>query len=186
MTDNNSSIWNNLLEWTYKRALNGTSGLDKASALAMRYSDPSLTLNEQVDALIRRQKFLAGSSGFLTGLGGIMTLPLSIPANLASVVFIQLRMIAAIAFMGGHDLEDKKVKSLVFACMAGNAAKDIIQEIGIQSGRRITRRIIARSGFVKLGKAVPLAGGLIGGSIDVLATALIGKIARKTFIGEAA
>jgi uncharacterized protein (DUF697 family) len=186
MTNINSSIWNNLLEWAYNKALRGTGGMDKASALAMRYADPSLTLNQQVDALIRRQKLLAGSSGFLTGLGGIMTLPFTIPANLASVVFIQLRMIAAIAFLGGHDLEDKKVKNLVFACMAGNAAKDIIQEISIQSGRRVTRRLLARSGFAKLGKMVPLAGGLIGGSIDVLATAIIGKLARKTFIEEAA
>lgn len=197
-----------ILDWAYNRALLGGIGVDNAVDLASRYHHIDRTSDQQVIALIRRQKFLAGSSGFLTGLGGLVSLPVAIPVNIASVVFIQIRMIAAIAHIGGYDLEDKKVKSLILACMAGNVAKDIIQETGIRIGTRITYRIIANisdrsllsinekvgfalvaksgsKGFINISKAVPLVGGVIGGSIDVLSTGLIGRIARRTFIDVA-
>jgi hypothetical protein len=41
-----------------------------------------------------------------------MTLPVANPANLTSVLYIQLRMIAAIAHMGDHDISDDQVKSM--------------------------------------------------------------------------
>lgn len=198
-------LWLKILDLAYSRALSGAAGIDKASVLASRYNKPDRTIDQQVDSLIRRQRILAGTSGFITGLGGFMSLPVAIPANLASVIFIQLRMIAAIAHLGGYDLEDRKVKSLVFACMVGNAAKDILQEAGIRIGTRVTRRLIeniserslvtinqkvgfaliAKSGskgFININKAIPLAGGVIGGSFDVITTELIGRIARRTFI----
>lgn len=171
------NIWSDILDWAYDRALKGGSGMDKASVLAMRFSDPSLTLHQQVNSLIQRQKILAGSTGFLTGFGGIMAMPFTIPANFASVLFIQLRMIAAIAFMGGYDIEDRKVKQMVIACLAGNAIKDI--------GFTLLRRYRGK-GIINLGKGVPLAGGIIGGSIDVATTAALGRIARNTFIEKAA
>ncbi len=206
--DNNTGFWMKLLDWAYDKSLSGSTGIDKASTLASRYMRPDRTLNQQVDALIRRQRIIAGSSGFITGLGGFMSLPVAIPANIASVVFIQIRMIAAIAYMGGYDTQDKKVKSLVMACMAGNVAKDILQEAGIRIGTRITHRIVenisertliainqkigiallAKSGgkgMINISKAVPLAGGVVGGSIDVISTALIGRIARRIFIDVA-
>ncbi|HLO91402.1 MAG TPA: EcsC family protein [Lentimicrobium sp.] len=170
------NVWSSLLDWAYDKALKGGSGMDKASELAMRYSDPTLTIHQQVDALISRQKILAGSSGFITGFGGIMAMPFTIPANFASVLFIQIRMIAAIAYIGGFNLEDKEVKQLIIACMAGNAAKDV--------GFTILRRYRGK-GIINLGKGIPLAGGIIGGSIDVATTAVLGRIARMTFIEKA-
>lgn len=200
--------WTSLLDWAYDRVLIGSPGLEKASLLAQKYNIPGLTIDQQVNALIRRQKILAGSSGFITGLGGFITLPIAIPANIASVVYIQMRMIAAIAFIGGYDLEDRKVRSMVYTCLAGNAAKDILQEAGIRVGRNFTRRLISNiserslasinqkvgfallkksgeRGFVNISKAVPLAGGIIGGTFDVVTTGLMGKLAHDTFIKAA-
>ncbi|MGE5382767.1 MAG: EcsC family protein [Omnitrophica WOR_2 bacterium] len=200
------SLWIKLLDWGYNRALSGSKGMEKASQLALHYADPSLSVNQQINALIRHQQLLAGSSGFITGIGGLMSLPIAIPLNLASVVFIQLRMIAAIAHLGGFDIEDKRVKSMAYACMAGNAAKDIFQEIGIRTGTKLTQKLIygisersfisvnekigfalisrtGSKGLINLSKAVPIAGGIIAGSLDLATTALIGKIAKKTFIG---
>jgi len=37
---------------------------------------------------------------------------------------------------------------------------------------------------VNLGKAVPFVGGIIGGTVDSVATNTIGNIARDTFIGD--
>lgn len=132
-------------------------------------------------------------------------MPLTLPANITSVIYVQIRMIAAIAHIGGHDVKDDRVKSLVYACLAGNAAKDILKDIGIVVGTKLTtsaiknisgKTIIAinqkvgfrlltkfgEKGAINLGKAVPLIGGLIGGTFDTVTTNTIGNIARDTFI----
>ena len=128
-------------------------------------------------------------------------------ANLASVMYVQIRMIAAIAHMGGHDLKNDKVKSLVYACLAGNTAKDILKDIGIVVGTKLTTQAIksisgktivainqkigfrlltkfGEKGAINLGKAIPLVGGIIGGTVDSVTTNTIGNIARDTFIGQ--
>ncbi|MBK6967312.1 MAG: EcsC family protein [Bacteroidales bacterium] len=200
-------IFMQALDFAYEKAISGLPGTDTAADLARSYLKQEGTLTEQVNSLIRWQNAKAGSSGFITGLGGFATLPVAIPANLMSVLYFQVRMIAAIAVMGGQDVRDDRVKSLVYACLAGNMAKDILQEIGINIGTRLTAQMIGRisestliainrkvgflllsktgsRGAINLGKAIPLAGGIISGSIDVYATNLIGNIARNTFIGK--
>jgi len=90
-------------------------------------------------------------------------------------------------------------------CLAGNFAKDIIQETSIQIGTKLTARAVGSisekslqlinqkvgfkllsvygsKGIINLSKAVPLAGGLIGGTIDTVTTNLIGNAARKMFL----
>lgn len=193
------------LDWAYEKAVNGVPGLDSASELAESYMSKGGSLLEQSNSLIRWQNTKAGTSGFLTGLGGIITMPVTIPANITSVLYVQIRMIAAIAYIGGHDLNDDRVKSLVYACLAGNAAKDILKDIGIVVGTKLTtnaiknisgKTIIAinqkvgfrlltkfgEKGAINLGKAIPLVGGIIGATFDSIGTNVVGNIARDTFI----
>lgn len=193
------------LDWAYDKAINGVSGLDSASELADSYMKKNSYPVDMANSLIRWQNTKAGTSGFLTGLGGIITMPVTIPANIASVMYVQIRMIAAIAHIGGHDIKDDRVKTLVYACLTGNAAKDIIKDAGIVIGTKLTTNAIknisgktlieinkkvgfrlftkfGEKGVINLGKAVPLVGGIIGGSMDSIATNTIGNIARDTFI----
>lgn len=193
------------LDWAYEKAVNGVPGLDSASELAESYMKNGGSLTEQSNSLIRWQNTKAGTSGFLTGLGGIITMPVTIPANITSVLYVQIRMIAAIAYIGGHDLNDDRVKSLVYACLAGNAAKDILKDIGIVVGTKLTTNAIknisgktivainqkvgfrlltkfGEKGVVNLGKAVPLVGGIIGATFDSIGTNAVGNVARDTFI----
>jgi len=193
------------LDWAYDKAVNGVAGLDSAQDMAENYLTEDGTLVDKANSLIRWQNTKAGTSGFLTGLGGLLAMPVAIPANLASVLYVQIRMIAAIAHMGGHDLHNDKVKSLVYACMAGNAAKDILKDVGIIVGKKLTTNAIknitgktitkinqkvgfrlltkfGEKGAVNLGKAVPIVGGAIGGVVDSVATNTIGNIARITFV----
>ncbi len=116
------------LDWSYDKAINGgIPGTDTAIELAENYSNKTGTLEEKVKSLIRWQNTKSATSGFLSGLGGIITLPVSLPANITSVIFVQMRMVAAIAHMGGYDVKDDQVKSFVYACLAGNGAKDILK-----------------------------------------------------------
>ena len=111
------------LDWTYGKAVNGFAGLDSAEEMAIDYLKGDGNLTDKVNSLIRWQNSKAASSGVLSGLGGLTTLP----ANLGSVMYIQIRMVAAIAYMGGHNIHDDRVKSLVFACLVGDAAKDVFK-----------------------------------------------------------
>lgn len=193
------------LDWAYDKAVDGVAGLDSASDIAESYMKNSDSPFDQANSLIRWQNAKAGTSGFITGLGGFLVMPLTIPANLASVMYVQIRMIAAIAHIGGHDLRDDRVKTLVYSCMAGNAAKDILKDVGIQVGKKLTQSAIknisgktltainqkvgfrlltkfGEKGLINLGKTIPLVGGVIGAGFDIASTNLIGNIARDTFI----
>ena len=132
-------------------------------------------------------------------------MPVAIPISLGSVIYVQIRMISAIAHMGEYDLNDDRVKTLVYACLAGNAAKDVLKDIGIVVGTKMTTKAIEQisgktltainqkvgfrlltkfgeKGVINLGKAVPIVGGLIGGTVDSVTTVTIGNIAKETFI----
>lgn len=205
MAKMNQEIIIKALDWAYDKALNGLSGTDTAEELANSYLRKAKSIEEAADSLIRWQTSKSATSGFLTGLGGLVTLPAAIPANLASVLFVQMRMIAAIAHMGGYDLQDDKVKSFVYMCLCGNGVKDILKDLGIVIGQKLTKAAIQKisgsvitkinqkvgfrlltkfgtKGVVNLGKMIPLAGGLIGGTADGVSTAAIGKVAKKLFI----
>lgn len=195
------------LDWAYEKAVNGVPGLDSAIELAEDYKKSGETKYEQANSLIRWQNTKAATSGFITGLGGIMTLPIAVPANIASVLYVQIRMIAAIAHLGDYDIKDDRVKTLVYACMAANSAKDVAKDVGIAVGNKFAMNAIksisgktiseinkivgfklltkfGEKGIINLGKAVPILGGLIGGSFDAYTTNAVGNVARDTFIPE--
>ncbi len=193
------------LEWSYNSAVNGFSFIDSAPKMAENFLKGDHAVDKKVDSLVRWQVSKAATTGFLTGLGGLLTMPVTIPADLAVVLFIQIRMIAAIAHIGGHDLNDDKVKTLVYACMAGNSAKDILKGTGIVIGTKLTKVAIQKisgetlkkinkavgfrlltkfgqTGAINIGKLVPIIGGIIGGSFDSASTYIIGKTSKKVFI----
>ncbi len=193
------------LNYAYDKALEGLPGVDSATDMALDYLKQDGTLLDQANSLVRWQNTKSATSGFLTGLGGLLVMPVTIPANLASVYFIQIRMIAAIARMAGNDINDDRVKSLVYACMAGNAAKEVLKDVGIQIGKKLTQSAInniskeviikinqavgfrlltkaGTTGVVNLTKAVPILGGVIGGAVDLAATNTVGNIAIEAFI----
>ena len=127
------------LEWVYGRAVAGIPGLDGAEALAISYAGRYATTEEAVATLIARQSGKAGVAGFVTGCGGAIALPVALPANLLSSLYIQLRLVAAIAHLRGHDLESAEVRTLALACLTGSKAADTLKDAGIRLGTRLTR-----------------------------------------------
>ncbi len=141
----------------------------------------------------------------MTSLGGFITLPVALPANVASVIYMQMQMIAAIARMGGYDLHDDRVKTLIIACLCGNEVKEILKQAGIQIGKKLTERAVQKissalivrinravgfrlltkfgtKGAINLSKAIPVIGGFIGGGVDAYSTKVIGNKAKELFI----
>lgn len=204
MTQNNNklsekNLLGKVLDWSYTKAVSGFSGVDSAYELANEYLSEGKSLNDQVDALIKWQVAKSAASGFVTGLGGLMTLPVAIPANIASVMYVQIRMICAIAYMGGHDIRSDKVKTFIYLCMVGNGAKELLKNLSIRASEKVLIRTVnslinqlsaklatkvGEKGATSLGKAVPILGGIVGGSLDAVSTRVIGKVAKKIFIEE--
>lgn len=194
------------LDWSYDKAVNGgIPTIDTAKELAESYLNKGGTLEKKVKRLIASQNTKNATNGFLTGLGGLIVLPVMVPANITSVIFVQMRMVAAIAHIGGFDLKDDQVKTFVYACLVGNGAVDILKTAGVQITKKLAvtgiKKIpfkvitkinkavgfrlltkFGKTGIINLGKMVPLAGGVIGATVDGVTTNTIGKVAFKLFI----
>lgn len=181
------------LNWAYDRALYGMPCVDSAQMLAERwltkYGDPL----KAADALIRQQNVKATACGFITGLGGMAMLPLTLPANLTGILFIQTRMVAAIAHLGGYDLRNDSIKALVQGFLCGNIAKELLKGLGTtlteallrQLSAKTTQRLLSQLGQksgISLLRCIPLAGGLVGGLFDSIATLAVGYAARDAFL----
>lgn len=193
-----------VLDWSYEKAVNGLPGMETAQELGDNYLNRYDSTNEAIDKFIKWQQAKCATSGFLTGLGGIITLPVAIPANISSVIYIQVRMVAAIAHMRGFDLQDDQVRTLVYVALTGQAAADILKQAGIKLGTKMSTVLIRRipfevikqinkavgfrlvtkfgqTGVINLGKGIPLVGGIIGGTVDAVGTSAIGKTAKRVF-----
>ncbi len=191
------------LDWAYNKAVDGVPGLDGAASLAARYAARHSDADAAVAALIARQTGLAGATGFVTGIGGFVALPAALPANLASALYIQARLIAAIAHLRGHDVRSDEVRTLALACLTGSRAADTLKDAGVRFGTRLARDglgSVAPVVFRKVQHAasvpavcaagnttarlvgfVPLVGGAVAGGFDAAMTAMIGRTADRVF-----
>lgn len=194
------------LDKLYSSALNGIPMVSgSVDDLVEDYLSKYKTVEEATAALVRAQVVKCGTSGFITGFGGLITLPVTIPANLSSVFYVQMRMIAAIAAMGGYDVRSDQVKTFVCVCLTGTSIADLLKEAGVNFSEQVARSAIKKipgavltkinqrigfrfitkfgeKGVVNLGKCVPLVGAVVGGGMDVASTRMIGKRAIAEFI----
>jgi EcsC protein family len=194
-------------DWAYGKAVDGLPGLDGAEALAVRYGGRHADTDAAVAALIAWQTGIAGAAGFVTGCGGFVALPVAMPANLASALYIQARLIGAIAHMRGHDIRSDEARMLALVCLTGSKAADTLKDAGVRFGTRLTRDAVgwaspalfkklehaagvsataaAAGNLAKLGKFVPVVGGVVAGGFDAAMTQLIGRTADRVFRGRA-
>ena len=197
-----------ILDSIYNKALNGIPRVSRSvDDIVADYTSKFSDVRAASKELVKYQIAKCGTSGFLAGLGGIITLPVAVPANVGRVLYVQIRMIAAIAKMGGFDIHSDQVQTLVYACLTGGAVADVIRKTGIQIGEKISEAAIARipvqilatvnkkvgfclisqfgtEGTVNLMGLVPIAGGVIGGAIDVAFTKIVANNAISIFIDK--
>ena len=200
-----SETMHEVMEWAYVKAVNGI-GLGSATEMAEDYLAQSGTLEDKINSLIRWQNTKAGSAGFVAGIGGIATLPATLPANIASTLYIQIRMICAIAHMTGCDIRHDKVKTLVYLCLLGNGMGEALKDVGVTATTKLAENFIKKSisgtmltkinkavgfrlvtkagstGLINLTKLVPVLGGAVSGGFDALTTNIVGNKAREVFL----
>jgi uncharacterized protein (DUF697 family) len=194
-----------LLDWAYDKVASSIPGLGSAEEMAAHHLERSGGDREKaISSLVGWQVGYAGAAGFVSNLGGLITLPIAVPANLASVILIQMRMIAAIANLRGYDATDPKVRTLTFLCLSGRAGTSIMKEFGVSVSTRLTTTVLTRlsgaslgrinqavgfslvakagtAGLLNMSRIVPLIGGLVSGSVDAAVTRGIAGVARQMF-----
>ena len=192
----------NLLGKLYDGALKGIPGSKSVEALAQEYLSNCGGKKEQAaEQLIRMQVTKCTTTGFLTGLGGLITLPATITADIGS----SIRMIAAIAVMGGYSLQDDVVKSMVFATLLKVEVGNLLKQVGVKTANRASLQLLKKlpgtvltkinqklgfrfltkfgqKGVINLVKVVPVAGGVVNGGLNLVETKAIGKRAMKVFL----
>lgn len=196
----------NLLDSLYSKCIQGipmiSSPIEK---MADDYLQHNATVEDAAKDMINKQVIKCTTSGFITNLGGIITLPVTIPANVGSVMYVQMRMIACAAYMAGYDVHTDQVQTLVYACLAGVSVMEVAKKAGIKIGQKGLENLIDKipgkvliainqkvgfrmltkfgeTGAINIGKAIPVVGGVIGGGFDFIDTKFIGNRAYNQFI----
>ena len=195
-----------LLDSCYDKCLNGVPKVSSSvEEMANDYLSKHETKEEACKAMLRNQIAKCTTSGFITGFGGIVTMPVTLPANIGSVLYVQMRMIACVAYMNGYELNSDQTQTFVYACLAGVAVNELIKQASVKFGIKFANSLIKKipgkvltkinqkvgfrfitkfgtKGIVNLGKMLPGVGAVIGGGLDLVETKIIADRAYKWFM----
>lgn len=195
------------MDWAYEKAVYGAGKLQNAEELAREFELNATSKKKAVNKLITSHNIKAASAGFLAGLPGLLATPVTIPANIAAVMYLQIRMICAIAVLGGYNVKDEKIKELVYLCLAGNTAAEIMKDATLSIEKRVAEKVLQslstksinsfnqKAGFrvmqavspkliTRFTKALPVVSGVIGGLYDLRQTNHVAKLAKDTFFED--
>lgn len=194
-----------LLDTTYDKAVAGVPFISKpVTEIASEYLAKNSTPIAAARDMVNNQVIKCTTSGALAGLGGVVTMPVAIPANIGNVLYVQMRMIACTAYLAGYDVQSDQTQTFVYACLAGLAVGDLIKKTGVQIGQKVTLNMIGKipgatltkinqkvgfrlvtkfgeTGALNLGKLVPGVGAIVGGGIDLFSTRIIGDRSIRWF-----
>lgn len=173
----------------------------------LREQNKGISSDELAKKILHRKSVKNGLIGAVTGLGGLITLPVSIPADLALSWRIQASLAFSIAYVYGHTKNTTDLKTDLYLILAGDSAKEALKRIGIEVSKGVTKKAvqkyITRDVMVKIWKVVgqkiitkageksltsfmkmvPLVGAPVGFAFDWIATQTVGRFAMSYYKG---
>ena len=186
--------------------VDGLGPMNSSAELARQYRDDASYPSDsaRIDALIRWESAKNFGTGFATGLGGLATMPITLPASLYTAWFVQARLSGAIADLNGHSTQDERVRTFILLTLIGDSAREVLKTAGVtvankvalnavraipgrvllEINKKVGFRLITKAGstgVINLTKVVPVLGGVVGGTVDAAACAGVGKTAKKIF-----
>ncbi|TDT29114.1 EcsC family protein [Naumannella halotolerans] len=189
-------------------AIDGYAKVPGARTTAGKHLARTGEVDAAIEALIGQHIALAGAQGFLTNLGGIITLPISIPSNLTGLAVMQTRMIAGIAHLRGYDLSQSQVRTALLMCLLG---EDGLARADESTPRRplvvatapvfdpkldrlvasavithFTTRVTGKQAALLVTKRIPVIGGGVGAAVDSYGTRQAGQFAKKELVARRA
>ena len=189
------------------RAIKGVGPLDSAAVAADKQLDEQKgDVDKAVHEVVENNVRLAGGQGFVTNIGGLVTMAVTVPANITGLALIQCRMVAGIAHLRGYDLDDPRVRTAILACLLGEErmlalikkkkmpgtpmalatapvhdpqlAQVMANEVAAELISRVAGKKLART----VVRRVPLVGGLVGMSADGYSTWQIGRYVGRELL----
>lgn len=194
-----------LLDDTYAKVL---GGIPKVSPPIDEFANDYLSKHDSKEEackdMMDKQIIKCTTSGVVTGFGGIVTIPFTLPANLVNVLYVQIRMIACTAYMAGYDLQSDQTQTFVYSCLAGVAINKFLKKAGIKVGEKVATKLVQKvpgkvliainkkvgfrlltkfgsKGIINLGKLIPVVGAAVSGGLDYAETKTIASRAYKWF-----
>lgn len=184
--------------------IGGKGPFKSAETIAEEHLTRHHDREKAIQRLIGTHTRLVGMSGFAAGLGGVITMPVTIPTDVGVFYLQASRCSAAVAHLRGYDLASDEVRSIVLMSMLGAGGVATAADFGVQLGTRsalaalkkvpgrvlidinkkVGFRLVTKAGttgVVNLTKLVPLVGGGVGSSVNVLGMRTIGRYAVKNF-----
>ena len=191
------------------RAIDGVGPLPGAAAAAdKQLAEQRGNVDRAIHEVIENHVRYAGAQGFLTNVGGLVTAAVTIPANISGLTLMQCRMVAGIAHLRGHDLEDPRVRNAILVTLLGEeAVASLVRKkklpappmalatapahdasldaiIGAEVAADLVARIAGKRFAVTIGRRVPVVGGLVGMGADGYATWKIGRYADREILAR--
>lgn len=195
-----------LVEMLVDTGLEGRGPLSSAREVADGALKKAGGDSEKAIAALARATTVKGSiGGFVTGIGGFVTMPVSLPVNVAEFYLQAVRMVGSIATLRGYDISEPRVRTAILLTLVGSDAGDVLKKAGLATGSsRITSyalkgmppaalmvvnkavgfrlmRGVSEKLLSRFGRGIPLAGGLVGGGIDGFMMKKIADQAMKEF-----
>ena len=197
-----------LLRSIIEFAINGNSAFPGAKTTAARSLQAKGEREAAIDSVVLQHISLASAQGFLTSVGGLITLPVGLPANLAGLAVLSVRMIGSIAHLRGYDVDDRRVRSaLTLAMLGDDEVRRLVADGKLPTSplaiatapmfdpdleRRISERVMGslagRMGgkhlAVVIVRRIPLVGGGVGAAVDGWLTFGLAAYAKREFIAR--
>lgn len=175
----------------------------------LRQQSPGISDMDLAQKIVRRKALKNGLVGAVTGVGGLLTLPVTVPADVAASWRIQIAMILAVARAFGHTKDTMDLKTDVLLVLAGDSAKEALKRVGIEVTKAITRKavdryvtrevmkaiwkvvgrkIVTKAGeksLLSITRMVPLVGAPVGFGFDWVMARRVGDVAIRYYSGEA-
>ncbi len=189
------------------RAISGAGPLDGAALAAEKTLDSSKgDVDAAVKQLIETHVRLAGAQGFLTNIGGLVTMTVTVPANIAGLALIQCRMVAAIVHLRGYDLAEPRTRNAILACLLGEERMlamikkkklpgtpmalatapvhdpHIDNVMANEVASELITKVAGKRIAVTVGRRVPVVGGVVGAGTDGYSTWKIGRYVDREFL----
>lgn len=189
-------------------AIDGSSTFPSARSAAARSLQSRRDRESAIDSLVTYHVGMASAQGFVTSLGGLITLPVGLPANIAGLAVVSVRMLAAIAHLRGYDVDDRRVRvALTLALLGDDEVRKLVVEGKLPASplaiatapmfdptleRTISERVMGslagRLGGKHLAvvavRSIPLVGGGVGAAVDGWLTFGLGAYARREFVAR--
>lgn len=193
-----------------ERAIRGVGPLDGAAAaadkqLAQHQGDVEKAIKELIENHVR----MAGAQGFVTNIGGLVTMAVTVPANIAGLALIQCRLVAGIVHLRGYDLEDRRTRNAILASLLGEERMlSLIKKkklpgtpmalatapvhdphldniMANEVASELITKVAGKRVAVTVARRVPVVGGVVGAGADGYATWQIGRYVDREFLQRA-